>query len=248
MTGIRPSLIAASRRRFNPLSLSPALWLSDNGNDPSIWPDLSGNGRDATQATPANQPAIITNALNGRQVRRFDGSNDFLAIADRALLRNLPAATLFVVANPAVQSAGERAVFSYFTSINVNLFYLAQLGSEISYGGRRIASDAGDFTTYGTFTANVPRIITTQQRWSTAQKESWATVGQNNLDTSFQTAGNSENQNSAFDPSIGKSASFSGAYFNGDIAEMLLLPYAPTTADRQRVELYLSQKYNIALA
>jgi hypothetical protein len=248
MTGIRPSLIAASRRRvFNPLSLSPALWLSDTGSSAGTWPDLSGNGRDATQATPANQPAIIPAALNGRQVRRFDGSNDSLAIADRSLLRNLPGATLFVVANPAVQSSGDRAVFSYFSSTIGNLFYLIQLGSQIFYGGRRIASDAGDFTGYGTFTANVPRIITTQQRWSTAQKESWATVGQNNLDTSFQTAGNSEDENSAFDPSIGRSANFSGAYFNGDIAEMLLLPYAPTTADRQRVESYLSNKWGIAL-
>jgi hypothetical protein len=35
---------------FKPLSLSPApaLWLSDTGSDASVWPDLSGNGRNAT--------------------------------------------------------------------------------------------------------------------------------------------------------------------------------------------------------
>jgi len=49
---------------FNPLSLSPALWLSDTGSDASVWPDISGNGRNATQAVALNHPAIVTGALN----------------------------------------------------------------------------------------------------------------------------------------------------------------------------------------
>ena len=235
-------------KAFNPLDLSPALWLSDTGSSAGTWPDISGNGRDATQGTALNQPQIITNALNGRQVRRFNGSNNFLSIADRAFLRDLPGATVSVVANPAVESAGERNIFSYNTFTGFNLFLVSQLGSQIFYGGRRISADSGDFATYGTFTANVPRIITAQQRWSTAQKESWATVGQNNLDASFQTAGNSEDENSGYNPGIGKASSSNTFYFQGDIAEILVFPAALSTADRQSVEKYLSNKWGIALA
>jgi hypothetical protein len=234
---------------FNPASLSPAAWYSDTGSNAAQWDDLSGNGRHATQATGVSQPAIVTNALNGRQVRRFDGSNDFLAIADRALLRNLAGATVFAVVNPAVQTAGGKAIFSYHSSSgNTNLFFAAQNGSQLNYGGRRVAADAGDFNTFGNFTANTPRIITTQQRWSAAQKEAWITVNQNDLDTSFQTAGNSENANSAFDPCIGKNASDSTLFFNGDIAELLIFQRAITTTERQALEGYASAKYNIALA
>lgn len=66
---------------FNPLSLSPALWLNDTGSDPSVWTDISGNGRNAVQGNVGNRPAIITNALNGKQVRRFDGVDDYLITA-----------------------------------------------------------------------------------------------------------------------------------------------------------------------
>lgn len=48
------------------------------------WYDQSGNGRNVTQATAANQPAIIlagvlqTQGSNARPSIKFDGSNDFL--------------------------------------------------------------------------------------------------------------------------------------------------------------------------
>jgi hypothetical protein len=45
----------------------------------SQWNDLSGNGRHLTQAVTNNQPAYVTNALNGRPAIDFDGSNDSLS-------------------------------------------------------------------------------------------------------------------------------------------------------------------------
>jgi hypothetical protein len=231
---------------FNPASLSPAAWYSDTGSNAAQWHDLSGNGRNATQATGINQPAIVTNALNGRQVRRFDGSNDLYQINDLSLLRNLTGATVFAVVNPAIQTAGERGIFSYLSSTGQNLFFLTQSGSSIVYGGRRLAENSGDFSSFGSLTANTPRIVTAQQRWSTAQKEAWATVGQNNLDTSFQTSGNSENVNS-IGCTIGANAAATANAWNGDIAELLIFQRAITTTEREALERYASAKYNIAL-
>ena len=46
------------------------------------WKDLSGNGNDATQATPANQPTIYTGGAlvkeGGRLTLDFDGADDYL--------------------------------------------------------------------------------------------------------------------------------------------------------------------------
>ena len=38
------------------------------------WYDQSGNGRDATQATPGNQPQIVLSVVNGKPILRFTTS------------------------------------------------------------------------------------------------------------------------------------------------------------------------------
>jgi hypothetical protein len=245
-------MLAAQRNlftgSFNPLSLSPALWLSDTGSNAGQWDDLSGNGRHATQATAANQPAIVTGALNGRQVRRFDGSNDSLAIADRALLRNLAGATVFAVATPSSVADGERYVFSASSSnLTLNMFLFGTIANQFRYGGRRLAADAGDFTNFGTVTNNTPYIMTAIQNWQSATKSAFISNGNTNNDTSFQTSGNSENANSALDLAIGKVATSNTSYWNGNIAEVLVFPTALSTENRRRIEGYLSSKYNIAI-
>jgi hypothetical protein len=45
----------------------------------SQWNDLSGNGVNFTQATAANQPTFVSNAINGCPAVRGDGVNDLLS-------------------------------------------------------------------------------------------------------------------------------------------------------------------------
>lgn len=49
-----------------------------NGSGVSNWADQSGNGKDAAQATAANQPTFAANALNGHPSIIGDGTNDVL--------------------------------------------------------------------------------------------------------------------------------------------------------------------------
>jgi hypothetical protein len=91
-------IIAASRRRggFNPFTLSPALWLdatdattlynaTTGGSlvaaDGEIlrWEDKSGNARHATQGGAGLRPIRKTAIVNGLDVARFDGSNDYMS-------------------------------------------------------------------------------------------------------------------------------------------------------------------------
>lgn len=228
---------------WTPAQISTAVWLSDTGSSAGTWPDSSGNGRDFTQGTASAQPAIISSGLNGLQVRRFDG-NDRLVCADRAILRNKPGGTLFVVFSTDTTAAGEGGLFSYYSASSTNLFYAGRNGSAITYGGRRLSANSGDFTTFGSISSSTFYILTTQQRWSDAEKEAWYLPSTTNLDSSFQTAGNSENLDSQFDPSLGAIANGS-SFFDGDMAEMILLDYSATTSERQIIEGYLAWKWGL---
>lgn len=52
-----------------------------NGDPISSWSDSSGNGRDISQATSANQPLALASAVNGYMAADFDGTNDILSSA-----------------------------------------------------------------------------------------------------------------------------------------------------------------------
>lgn len=52
-----------------------------DGGVVSTWPDLSGYGNNATQATFANKPAFVWNVQNGKPVVRMDGVNDTFVAA-----------------------------------------------------------------------------------------------------------------------------------------------------------------------
>lgn len=47
----------------------------------TTWSDLSGNGRDATQATAGAKPTFKPGIIGGKPVVRFDGIDDYLATA-----------------------------------------------------------------------------------------------------------------------------------------------------------------------
>lgn len=59
---------------------SLAYWHDAINYVPGTWPDLSGNARDATNPTPANQPSFNANQINGLPSVHGDGSNDALSI------------------------------------------------------------------------------------------------------------------------------------------------------------------------
>ena len=212
---------------FNPLSLSPALWLSDTGSNPAQWDDISGNNRHATQATVANQPAIIQNGLAGRQVRRFDGINDFLETAAVSISQPYTAFAVFQSSTTSSLSVVLRGASGGIASGGINLLIHRAAGSAVS------GINAG--TLYGPFI--------TATSWQIFGTTGSGTNSQVFRDGTSSTVGNAgTNIITRFGIGIDNG---SGALFNGDIAEILVFPSALSDTDRCEVERYLAQKWNI---
>ena len=234
---------------FNPLSLSPALWLNDTGSDPSVWTDMSGNGRDASQADPAKRPSIVTNALNGKQVRRFDGVNDFLGLTTGLnMFKQVSGATVIMaykwVSNP---NATSNVFFASNGPLATTSRVLVGGGygtpRKLHSGGRRLDGDV--FSAIGSTADNPTTYFVHSGILDYANSDIFQYVNAtlDGSSTSFQTNGITDNSDSAI--TIGSSAG-SQSFSNVDIAEILVFPTALSDVNRQKVERYLSGKYAIA--
>lgn len=247
---------------FSPLSLAPALWLNDTGSDPSVWTDISGNGRDAVQGNVGNRPAIITNALNGKQVRRFDGVDDYLitATASNWTFLHYSTSSIFIVFRAGNVTDPE----TIYTLCGTSASVIAPGGAYCAHDTRSSLSRNNALVhiigTGGPNTVNARQNVVAGNTWAIM-----SVIG-NPATTTFAdrskiwsngsgpTAANTEFNPVSSDPprhalAIGSAQNASSVFTSfliGDIAEILIFPTALSDANRQRVERYLSGKYAIA--
>ena len=69
---------------------TPAVWFRadaiiglSSGGKLSVWNDSSGNGLNASQSNPIQQPTFVTNAMNGLPVVRINGANSTMLAFNR---------------------------------------------------------------------------------------------------------------------------------------------------------------------
>ena len=207
-------------RYIDPLTLSPALWLRDDGSTAGVWEDRSGNGRNATGATP---PTIVTGALNGRQVRRFNGSNQYLATSAFSVPQP---STVFVVSQhtSAVDGqiidglvSGNRNSIAYNSS---NLFAYTAGGSSPQFTG----------ATVNTFSIIAVEFNTASSFWLNGTFKRSDSIGTASI--------NGYNIGRAYN-------GFS--LLTRDIAEILVFPRALSSYESQLIESYLSERWGIPL-
>jgi hypothetical protein len=229
---------------FDPLSLSPALWLSDTGSDPAVWEDLSGNGRNATQATASAQPAIVSNALNGRQVRRFDGVNDTMTFARF----DLSAFTVFVVAQRSSGGGTYQTIFQVLQASTTRTAVEIGINNDNAYGPLVVGSD-GNSTAYGrggSLAENSSRIISAIWSGGSTNGASNYSLWTNGVATPLTNSGPVGAASGSISR-IGSTASGGRivSYLRGDISEILIFPTALSTSDRKSVENYLAKKWGL---
>jgi len=194
------------------------------------WEDKSGNARHATQSTGVNQPTKQTGIKNGRDVVRFDGSNDFLSTS----LTNNGTLTVFVVAANRNTSVGGTEIDTLFSSNNFPVFPNNKgisCSSANGYAGtpRTFLEEtipAGSFTKYlnggGTYTTVLNQFFIGSIIYSGVTLEGAKTMQLGRLVTG--------------------AATFFG---QNDIAEFLVFPTALSTSERIAIESYLNAKWAI---
>ncbi|MFM6669133.1 MAG: hypothetical protein ACKPJO_03205 [Dolichospermum sp.] len=222
---MRPStrLVVLGRKLLTPAQISTDLWLDAadsstiilNGSTVSQWRDKSGNGRHATQATAANQPAYQATGLNGRPTIGFDGTNDAL-LSSFSLA--LPATVIVVFRINAYKSFG--VIYGNATTNTLGLH---------SSNAALYNFDAIAVRTLSTTLNTTPMMVAST--WSSNQIQSHVNGG--NAFT-FSTS------NPNFTGLVIGDASVGSQTLNGSISEIVI-----TSANRQLIEGYLAWKWEL---
>ena len=224
----------------------------------SRWEDKSGNSRHATQATTGNRPLRKTAIQGGKDVLRFDGTNDRLSIGSSTSTFNflhLSNATVFVVfkvagANPDNLQAvidnsdgtGGRGYVVYFddrSSASKNNRLLVGGGLYPAYSHLVETADGG-------FSANAFQVLTNviQATNVTAANRSRLYVN-GTVNAAVNTSTDTLSGDANADLTIGCQTGLS-SFLNGDIAEVIIYNAALSDTDRAAVEGYLTTKWGIA--
>lgn len=112
---------------FNPLTLSPALWLdaadsatlfqsnggsaaAADGDPVGYWLDKSGNNRHASQTSGSNKPLLKTAILNSKNIVRTNGTSSFMSMTTMTM--DAPFAIYLVVKKPNASAVLELAGIS----------------------------------------------------------------------------------------------------------------------------------------
>ena len=240
---------------WTPADIATDLWLDaadastitlDSGAV-SQWADKSGNSRHATQGTSSARPTVAPAALNGLNVLTFDGINDFLSLG--TALGRPQKYTILSVHRITKSLSASQAIIASGASTGASASACATIASE--------AGGQGDcFWNYGNGTAyrwgyatGAITINTFMQHClrhvNGVQNESVYKNG--SLITNNYLAGTATAVGGAAQPwSVGRFGDYTGWYLGGNIAEIVVLLSAASTADRQKIEGYLAHKWGLA--
>lgn len=207
------------------------------------WYDKNGNtSRYVSQATTANKPSYQTEALNGLNTVRFDGSTDFLSMPSggRTLLRNVPGAAVFAVSS---RTGGSNSYDTLFmASAASSTSYRVGLGHESSQIRASVMRVDGGSWVYITKASSATQLSSMLIDFVNGPYK----IGCNGSYSSYTYAGyggNTSNTTSTY-CYLGKSPP-STAYFGGDIGEIIVLNAYPSQALYERIEGYLAHKWGL---
>lgn len=241
-------------RIFNPLDLSPVLWLDSSrgvfsasgeslavdGETVEQWQDFSGNANHANQSTADSRPILKTNQLNGYPVLRFDGINDFLTVTHTDLL-GITTYTLFAVVRPTVESS-QVMVEKYIAN------------TPFPYAMRIVGTPANKFSHAFYDKSTVTHTVATSNivgSWNilTAWRDDTLRIARafvNGTQEGGDTTYNQQTTSNTVDIGIGARPSGASA-MTGDIAAILLFPSALADVQRLNVERFLATRYGLTI-
>lgn len=216
-------------------------------NDPvAVWRDSSGNTRDMVQATAASRPIFKTGIINGKNVVRFDGTDDWLRAP--TFLTGNTGSIFAVVAPNNITEAAARTIFASTDEAVANRFLAIQLdfdNDRVRYLQQNAdTADAIRFTTTAILedTFIVLEVhsdgATIQALINGVVQAETVTSGADTGDWFNDTTGRDAESIGAIPLSSG-----TAAFLEGDLAELIV--YEGTLTGQQKVDVraYLQKKY-----
>ena len=223
------------------------LWLKADagitlvGGEVDAWADQSGNGRNFSAPGATNRPAY-SGTRNGLPVLTFDGTTDYLSgnAASLNIARNVSGVTMIAVVKYGA-AAVQRAFSTRINTAGGTRTLLGVSATQWQTGTKRLDADSDVLIAGGTANANYV-VQSGVLRYSVATAGIFIN-GVSQVDTAFQTAGNSSDtdSNATF---VGASI-VPGSFLNGDLAELIVYRRAITPDERTQVENYLRHKWAI---
>lgn len=216
-----------------------SLWLDANaitglsdGDSVTNWLDTSGNNNNSTQSSAAAKPTYKTNIIGGKPVVRFDGG-DHLLISDHTTLDLSAPFWIVAVASSTSLSVGGQSII-----YKDNAYNFGRYGTNFFFASVGIANFIPSTSVYPTAT---PLIYTI---YFDASYDANFYVNGGIAEIVAGAANISANSNNVY---VG-SNSAPGAYWAGDIAEILIYSVPPSAAEQEGIYSYLSTKWDIPLA
>ena len=228
---------------YNIASLGCRLWLKadagvtkDINNNISAWHDESGNNFQAAQGNLGNQPLWVGSGAGSLPAVHFDGAWRYLNVSD--VMSSATSGELFVVLKAEGDQNAAHGFMRFGTGgtssgAGTDLFYPYQRQIYDCFGSdaiKQVGAPSYPITSYHVYNAtSQPNLWTARINGSVQYTTTTNTVGFTNT------------------PTIGALATQYSYYFQGYIAEIIVLDHALTTTERTTVQNYLIAKYGAVL-
>ena len=219
----------------------------DGSNNVSQWDDKSGNNFNANQATSAERPTYVTNAVGSNNAILFDGVADFIVVAHNHLLTmQLDPSAVFCVYKQDISGTGFRLFQKYdgFGTVADSVF-----GSPQNF-----TSVAGAFGGSYSPAYSPGNVAILSSTWNGSLITNW-------LDGTLATPGTVQNGTivgSSIAPTNTPVANTDNLYiakrtnpggsegnFQGYICEIIFSNLNLSTIERQKIEGYLAHKWGL---
>jgi hypothetical protein len=247
---MNPRLLRPRASGFNPRSIAglAAWWDASDASTittvsgvVSQWNDKSGNGRNFTQATAANRPAVITAGRNGRNVISFGGSPVNMTQPWTRQL-NQGNTWIIVFSFSASNPSDERPVLRMDT--NPNGIQRGALNATLAKRRNKMGSFAGNAS--GTL-FNVAQPLDFTSDWQIVSSLVSTSSLEHYRNGSLSDATPMDGSIASSSPTTLRIAETANAHTIMQAAEVLIYAKALSAAERSAIERYLGAKWGIPI-
>lgn len=223
------------------LWLKADMGVSTSGSSVTEWLDMSNNNNSASQATPANRPTLVANAINGKPAIDFNSANSQFMQFGPGFANYTAGAGIFMVLKPTTL-VNNKAPFDFGNgSTNANFkFEWNSTGSaifDVVNAGLEQSIAAAGALTAGTY--KTVGIVHSGAGTASLYINGTLATGP----ASIYNITNVLRSSNMLGKPIGGSN-----HINGQIAEMIMYNRAPTSFERQSIDAYFFTKYALGTA